>query len=69
MLKMQMDIHSLPGKNAWTQRKSFFVCFPSLAYVFIIGKGQKSWVSLPAGKGIRLTVAEERDRRLAGKTQ
>jgi len=26
-------------------------------------------VSLPAGKGIRLTVAEERDRRLAGKTQ
>jgi small subunit ribosomal protein S4e len=40
-----------------------------LAYVFIIGKGQKSWVSLPAGKGIRLTVAEERDRRLAGKTQ
>jgi len=39
----------------------------SLAYVFVIGKGQKPWVSIPAGKGIRLTVAEERDRRLAGK--
>ena len=43
-------------------------CF-SLAYVFVIGRGQKSWVSLPAGKGLRLSVAEERDRRLAGKTQ
>jgi small subunit ribosomal protein S4e len=40
-----------------------------LAYVFVIGRGQKSWVSLPAGKGLRLSVAEERDRRLAGKTQ
>lgn len=40
----------------------------SLAYVFVIGRGQKSWVSLPAGKGLRLSVAEERDRRLAGKT-
>jgi len=39
-----------------------------LAYVFVIGKGQKQWVSLPTGKGIRLTVAEERDKRLAGKS-
>ncbi|CAF4394673.1 unnamed protein product, partial [Rotaria socialis] len=51
-----------------------------LAYVFVIGKGQKAWVSLPSGKGqkawvslpsgkgIRLSVAEERDRRLSGKT-
>jgi len=45
------------------------IVFFSLAYVFVIGKGQKSWVSLPSGKGLRLTVAEERDRRLAGKTQ
>lgn len=43
-----------------------FVLF-RLAYVFVIGRGQKSWVSLPAGKGLRLSVAEERDRRLAGK--
>ena len=33
--------------------------------VFVIGKGSKPWVSLPRGKGVRLTIAEERDRRLA----
>lgn len=38
-----------------------------LAYVFVIGKGHKPWVSLPVGKGLRLSVAEERDRRLANK--
>lgn len=36
--------------------------------VFIIGKGTKSIVSLPGPtKGVRLTIAEERDRRLAQK--
>uniref|UniRef100_A0AC34RQ73 40S ribosomal protein S4 n=1 Tax=Panagrolaimus sp. JU765 TaxID=591449 RepID=A0AC34RQ73_9BILA len=35
--------------------------------VFIIGKGNQALVSLPAGKGIKLTIAEERDRRLAAK--
>ncbi|WP_395239294.1 eS4 family ribosomal protein, partial [Salmonella sp. s54412] len=37
--------------------------------VFVIGKGGKEWVSLPRGKGIRLTIAEERDRRLAEKVK
>lgn len=37
--------------------------------VFIIGKGQKSYVSLPRGKGVRLSIAEERDRRLAEKAK
>jgi len=32
--------------------------------VFIIGK-EKPWVSLPKGKGVKLTIAEERDRRRA----
>nr|AGH70188.1 40S ribosomal protein S4 [Placozoa sp. H4] len=32
--------------------------------VFVIGKGTKSYISLPRGKGVRLTVAEERDKRL-----
>jgi len=32
--------------------------------VFIIGEGQKAWVSLPRGKGIKLTVFEERDAKL-----
>nr|XP_045616479.1 40S ribosomal protein S4-like [Procambarus clarkii] len=35
--------------------------------VFVIGKGNKAYVSLPRGKGIKLSIAEERDRRLAQK--
>merc|ERR1712062_133019 len=38
-----------------------------LSNVFVIGKGNKPWVSLPRGKGVKLTIAEERDRRLAAK--
>lgn len=40
-----------------------------LTNVFIIGKGNKPYVSLPKGKGIRLSIAEERDRRLAEKAK
>ncbi|KAK9719171.1 Ribosomal family S4e [Popillia japonica] len=36
--------------------------------VFIIGKGAKAFVSLPRGKGVKLSIAEERDKRLAAKT-
>jgi len=36
--------------------------------IFIIGKGNKPFVSLPRGKGIRLTIAEERDKRLKMKS-
>lgn len=43
--------------------KNFF----SLNNVFIIGKGSQALISLPAGKGIKLSIAEERDRRLAQK--
>ncbi|KAI5700884.1 hypothetical protein M8J76_016378 [Diaphorina citri] len=35
--------------------------------VFIIGKGTKAYISLPKGKGIKLTISEERDKRLAAK--
>jgi len=38
-----------------------------LGYVFVIGKGNKPYISLPKGKGIKLTIAEERDKRLGGK--
>ena len=38
-----------------------------LCNVFVIGKGNKPWISLPKGKGIKLTIAEERDRRMAAK--
>jgi len=31
--------------------------------VFLIGEGNKPWVSLPKGKGVKLTISEERDQR------
>lgn len=37
--------------------------------VFIIGKGTKTYVSLPKGKGVKLSIAEERDQRLANKAK
>lgn len=40
-----------------------------LSYVFLIGKGNKPWVSLPADKGVRKTITEEREKRLASKAQ
>lgn len=36
-----------------------------LGNVFVIGEGSKPLVSLPKGKGIKLTIAEERDKRRA----
>ena len=38
-----------------------------LSNIFVIGKGNKPWISLPCGKGICLTIAEERDKRLSAK--
>ena len=35
--------------------------------IFIIGKGNKPWNSLPCGMGICLTIAEERGKRLEAK--
>lgn len=49
----------------------FFVrnvnCLLRLNNVFIIGKGTKAYVSLPRDKGVKLSIAEERDKRLAAK--
>jgi len=39
-----------------------------LSYVFLIGKSNKPWISLPADKGVKRSIAEERERRLASKT-
>lgn len=36
-----------------------------LSNVFVIGKGTKAYISLPRGKGVKLSIAEERDKRLA----
>lgn len=38
-------------------------------YIFMIGKGTKPYISLPKAKGVRLSVAEERDRRIAKQTK
>lgn len=35
-----------------------------LSYVFVIGKGNKPWISLPTDKGVRKTISEERAKRL-----
>ena len=42
-------------------------CLRRLNNVFIIGKGTKAYVSLPRDKGVKLSIAEERDKRLAAK--
>ncbi|KAK9761147.1 40S ribosomal protein S4 [Basidiobolus ranarum] len=34
-----------------------------MSNVFVIGEGNKPWVSLPKNKGVKLTITEERDRR------
>ncbi|CAB57920.1 40S ribosomal protein S4-B [Schizosaccharomyces pombe] len=36
-----------------------------LSNVFVIGEAGKSWISLPKGKGVKLSITEERDRRRA----
>ena len=38
-----------------------------LGYIFVIGKGTKPYISLPKGGGIKLSIAEERDKRLGVK--
>jgi len=40
-----------------------------LSYVFLIGKSNKPWVSLPSDKGVRKSIMEEREKRLAAKAQ
>jgi len=36
--------------------------------VFIIGKGSKAYISLPRDKGVKLSISEERTKRLAAKS-
>jgi len=38
-----------------------------VANVFVLGRGSKPLITLPPGKGLKLSIAEERDRRLAAK--
>ena len=58
-----------PSKKLNLSSKEVHLLFKiRLNYIFTIGKGTKPWVSLPEGKGIRMTVAEERDKRIAAKS-
>jgi hypothetical protein len=41
----------------------------SLTNIFVIGQGNKPWISLPKGKGVKLTISEERDQRRRAKAQ
>lgn len=38
-----------------------------LILIFFLGKGSKAYISLPKGKGVKLSIAEERDKRLGVK--
>jgi small subunit ribosomal protein S4e len=38
-----------------------------LANVFVIGEGTNAWISLPKGKGVKLSILEERDKKGGGK--
>jgi small subunit ribosomal protein S4e len=40
-----------------------------LTNIFVIGDGPKPWISLPKGKGVKLTISEERDQRRKAKAQ
>lgn len=44
-------------------RVHFLTVLSSLSNIFVIGEGSKPWVSLPKGKGVKLSIAEERDQR------
>lgn len=44
-------------------RVHFLTVVLSLSNIFVIGEGSKPWVSLPKGKGVKLSIAEERDQR------
>lgn len=35
----------------------------SITNIFVLGQGAKPWISLPKGKGTKLTISEERDLR------
>jgi hypothetical protein len=51
----------------WILMRSFLAY--SVTNIFVIGQGTKPWISLPKGKGVKLTISEERDQRRKAKAQ
>jgi len=46
-----------------------FILTNRLSNIFVIGEGAKAQVSLPKGKGVKLSIAEERDQRRRARAQ
>lgn len=47
--------------SIFPRRDIVWLSVSRITNIFVIGDGPKPWVSLPKGKGIKLTIAEERD--------
>ena len=58
-----MTVPSLHGesKESSIYAPIYSSCATRITNIFVIGEGSKAWVSLPKGKGTKLTIAEERD--------
>ena len=61
---------SVTPSTAHSLRGESFQCLPDvtntyrrlrISNIFVIGEGTKPWISLPRGKGTKLTITEERD--------
>ena len=58
-----MTVPSLHGesKKSHIYAPIYSSCATRITNIFVIGEGDKPWISLPRGKGIKLTITEERD--------
>ena len=62
ILKTPWTEHSLRGMLHSVGFHSNNLMLPcSVTNIFVIGEGIKPWISLPKGKGTKLTISEERD--------
>jgi hypothetical protein len=68
---MSLTEPSLPGELEGLFLRSARLAADSyrLSNIFVIGEGAKAQVSLPKGKGVKLSIAEERDQRRRARAQ
>ena len=59
---------SLPGRSTFFTHHDPLLIL-RLSNIFVIGEGAKAQVSLPKGKGVKLSIAEERDQRRRARAQ
>ena len=60
---------SLPGRSPLHLIHHNPLLTHRLSNIFVIGEGAKAQVSLPKGKGVKLSIAEERDQRRRARAQ